>query len=151
MREIKLTNSDKVVLVDDEDFDRVSKYNWWLTNLGYVITWCKVSKKRLWIQRYVLNTPDGFITDHANGNKLDNRKVNLRTCNKSQNASNSRMRSDNTSGHKGVSFDNQRNKWRATIQKNGKSILIGRYDDIEVAIRARRNGAIKFHGEFAKF
>ena len=61
-----------------------------------------------------------------------------------------KKRSDNTSGVKGVSWDSSRRKWRARIKINGKTKLIGRFNDIndaELAIRKARN---EVHGEFAR-
>lgn len=44
---------------------------------------------------------------------------------------------NNTSGHKGVRWDSSRNKWRAYIDVQGKSLYLGRYDRKEDAIRVR--------------
>ena len=59
--------------------------------------------------------------DHKNGDTFDNRKSNLRVCNNQKNSFNKNKNSNNTSGYKGVYFDKDRNKWRASIQFNGKS------------------------------
>ena len=61
-----------------------------------------------------------------------------------------KKRLDNTSGVKGVSWDSSRRKWRARIKINGKTKLVGRFNDIhdaELAIRKARN---EVHGEFAR-
>ena len=42
------------------------------------------------MHRAILNAPPGVPVDHANGNGLDNRKANLRTCSSSQNSQNRR-------------------------------------------------------------
>lgn len=89
------------------------------------------------------------IVDHVNGDGLDNRRSNLRLATHGQNMANSKMRSNNTSGFKGVSLDRQSGKWRAQIQHNKKRILLGCFDDPELAHKAYCEAAIKYHGEFA--
>lgn len=45
----------------------------------------------------------------------------------------------NTSGYVGVSFDNRRKRWRATITYQGKYKQLGEFDDIGDAINARNH------------
>lgn len=91
--------------------------------------------------------------DHINGSGSDNRIKNLRLAQDSQNQSNVRIRLDNTSGVKGVSWHKRIKKWAATIQKTDGGILkryhLGYFDCIEdagYAVRAKRE---ELHGEFA--
>ena len=87
------------------------------------------------------------IIDHINGNKLDNRKANLRICTYSENTINVKRNLQNK--FRGVSFDKLREKWKARISVNGKRIQLGRFDTkIQAAIRYN-SFAIKFHGSFA--
>lgn len=67
------------------------------------------------------------IIDHINTIKSDNRFSNLRPSSSSRNKANARLRSDNTSGFKGVSFHSRENNYRACIGYNGKVIQIGQY------------------------
>ncbi len=92
--------------------------------------------------------PSGQI-DHKNRNGLDNRISNLRVATSSQNQANKGMRSDNTSGVKGVTWDAERCKWLAAIHVNGKRIGLGRHDSIGDAAFAYREAAIKHFGDFA--
>jgi AP2 domain len=62
---------------------------------------------------------------------------------------NRRLRSDNTSGFKGVSFDAESGKWRARIMVEGRAIAVGRYREILDAARAYDEAALVHHGEFA--
>ena len=92
MKEIKLANSDKVAIVDDEDYDKVIQVSstWYLHN-GYAQKgFRKGSKiKTRHLHRLVLNLMDDTwkdeSVDHINHNKLDNRKSNLRICTYAQN------------------------------------------------------------------
>lgn len=92
MKEIKLKGNN-VALVDDEDYDKISSYNW------SVIT-CKTTKyaKRYCgsgyingrsMHRMIMQPPDNLVVDHKDGNGLNNQKSNLRICTRGQNISNS--------------------------------------------------------------
>lgn len=91
--------------------------------------------------------PDSKI-DHINGIRDDNRILNLRICNDFENARNVGLRSDNTSGHKGVSYFKQTNKWKAYASLNKKIIHLGFYKHIEDAAKAYEDFTRKHYGEF---
>ena len=102
------------------------------------------------MHREILNTPKGFYTDHENGNKLDNRKKNLRIATKSLNGANREKPKNNTSGYKGVSWHNRDKRWRVNLQLNGKGLYLGNYKDREEAARRYDETASKYFGAFAK-
>lgn len=87
--------------------------------------------------------------DHINGNKMDDRKDNLRDATHSQNNMNKGIQKNNTSGTTGVVFDKRRNKWCAQIKINKKNIRLGYYIDKNNAIKARKEAEEKYFGEFA--
>ena len=87
--------------------------------------------------------------DHRNGLKDDNRIGNLRLATKQQNAANSKVRSDNTSGFKGVTLNTRVGRWVAQIHVGGKNIGLGYFRHREDAARAYDAAAIKHFGEFA--
>lgn len=87
--------------------------------------------------------------DHINRNKLDNRRANLRKATHAQNICNSRFRSNNTSGYRGVYFCKQTKRWRAQIRANGRTRQLGRFPTAEAAARAYDAAARKLHGKFA--
>jgi hypothetical protein len=91
--------------------------------------------------------PVGVI-DHINGNPLDNSIVNLRECTQAQNAKNFKIKSVNTSGFTGVSFDKSRNKWIAQGRYNGKKKNLGRFETKEQAAIAYASFAKSHYGEF---
>lgn len=104
----------------------------------------------VWIYHHGLPLP--YHIDHVNRNKHDNRIENLRAATKSQNAANAKLRSDNTSGYKGVSFDKTQagvKQWKAKISFKGKSITVGCFETAEKAYVAYKKAAIKYFGEFA--
>ncbi len=81
-------------------------------------------------------TPEHEV-DHINGVRDDNRSTNLRHVTNVCNAQNSKLFSSNTSGFTGVTFEKDRNKWKAVIRKSGKCIGLGRYDTAMEAALAR--------------
>jgi len=98
MKFIKLTQ-DKQAIVDDSDYERLSKFKW-CYHLGYAIRYAGGGRKQRRFERMhrvVNNTPDGFFTDHINRNKLDNRRANLRTVKHRENSINRGLQSNNTS------------------------------------------------------
>lgn len=71
-----------VAIVDEDDYDRlVEMGSWHLSDMGYAVRRGAVEgvKCTVRMHRIVNNTPDGLVTDHINRNRLDNRKINLRT------------------------------------------------------------------------
>lgn len=87
--------------------------------------------------------------DHENRERGDDRFLNLRKATRTQNAQNKSVRSDNNSGVTGVSFDKARGRWASRIKFGGKYIALGRFRDIEDAIRARSEAELKYFGEFS--
>ena len=93
--------------------------------------------------------PNGEI-DHINSDPTDNRIANLRIATSSGQRMNSRRRSDNTSGTKGVWYDKRRSKWIAEVMVDGKKHHIGQFATLLEAKGARIAAAERLHGEFAR-
>jgi len=87
--------------------------------------------------------------DHADGNKLNNTRENLRICSSSQNNMNKKLTIKNKSGFKGVHFHKPSKKWVTTIYKNGDVKFQRSFSDIQEAAHAYNKAAVEFHGEFA--
>ena len=88
--------------------------------------------------------------DHINGNKGDNRICNLRLASQSQNMMNQGLRSDNTSGYKGVYYRHRLKKWQAMISVNGKRKTLGHYSTPELAYEAYKKEAVLNYGDYAR-
>jgi len=146
MRKIILKHGQET-LVDDEDFDFLNQWLWRLNSKGYVVR-TDENQKTVRMHRLIMKTPKELECDHIKGNKLDNRKKKLRNCSHATNMSNCKMHSDNTSGYRGVSFQN--NVWIAQIRVNNKRIYLGCSKDIKEAVQLYNNGATKYFGKFAK-
>lgn len=102
-------------------------------------------------------TKKGEQVDHINGNTLDNRRSNLRTCTRAQSHHNGKSHRGNSSGFKRVCWDpgprNQRRlkPWKASIKMNDRTRSLGYYSTAEEAARAYDREAAVLHGEFARF
>lgn len=106
---------------------------------------------RLVAQAFILNKEGKPYVDHIDGDKLNNNRRNLRWATTHENGRNAKMRSDNTSGYKGVSYHKSNGKWRSRINDCGKNRHLGYFDTAEEAAAAYRAAAICLHGEFARF
>lgn len=141
-------------IVDDEDFDELSKYTWHIHNnygRGFYVqrcfndpeNWRKV--KNATMHRQLLNFPKNPI-DHLNKNGLDNRKVNLRICTSGLNRVNSKLNKNNSSGHKNIYWCKEVQKWRAVI--TGKHIHLGYFSNLTDAIIIVKEKSKELYGEF---
>lgn len=138
-----------VALVDADDATLVSGYRWrsyYRYGGWYVQT--SVRSRALLLHRLVMNAPVGLLVDHINGDKLDNRRSNLRLCTNAQNQWNRHVRFG-TSPYKGVSWDKKASKWRAAIRFNGRTTNLGSFDDERDAALAYNAAALRLFGEFA--
>lgn len=139
--------------VNDIDDCVVQVTTWRINNWGYVTGNGRNSPYRnkclhcIIAERMGLNLTNDI--DHIDLDKFNNRRLNLREATRSQNQINHRIHSNNTTGFKGVSF--RRNKYRAMIMADGKSIELGYFDIPEEAHEAYCKAAIKYHKEFARF
>jgi hypothetical protein len=98
-----------------------------------------------------MRDPERKMVDHIDGNPLENRKAFLRPATQAENGKNAKMRDDNTSGHKGVTWNKDKKKWQAYIHHEGRRIHLGYFTDLEEAAKAYREAAVKYHKEFANF
>jgi len=122
-------------IVDDNDFENLEKYSWYLDSKGYAVRWSRgdrKNRKHIYLHRVINNTPKKLFTDHIDRNKLNNTRSNLRSVTHSQNCRN--RKTENKSGYRGVDF--KQNKWRAVITINNKHKHIGYFNTKEEAHRA---------------
>ena len=150
-KEIQLTKG-IVTIVDDADFEYLNQFKWYLLKSNsnyYAIRTKRPENKLIQLHRIVIQAKQGEIVDHINGNKLDNRKCNLRICTKSQNCQNRKISKLNKSGFNGVSWNIRNKKWVAQIACNNQKIHIGFFNEPIEAAKAFNAAALKYHGEFA--
>lgn len=90
------------------------------------------------------------LIDHKDGDAVNMKWNNLRAATNGQNIRNAKLRSDNISGVKGVSWDSGHKKWRAIISIDKRYVRLGRYDTIAQARAVIELEREKMHGEFAR-
>lgn len=90
-----------------------------------------------------------ILIDHFDRNKSNNKWYNLREASHSQNTVNSKLRSDNKSGRRGVCFDRGENKFKAQISHLGKIKTLGYFKTIEEAAKVADAHRKSIFGEFA--
>lgn len=152
MKKIKLNGKyafGKEAIVDDLDFEKLNTVSWRIEKRGRELYYA-VNSKGIRMHSFLMNTPKGMHTDHMNGDGLDNQRENLRNCTASENIINSKIRIDNTSGYKGVCWVKNRNKWRAYLKSNKKTLHLGMFLSKEEAARAYDNKVKSLFGNFGR-
>ncbi len=155
MNKIKPSNSENFILVDEDDFERLSKHAWNLNSGGYAQAiikksgvWMNVLMHREIMLAQIIKSGGDLHVDHINRDRMDNRRCNLRLCSRSQNAQNSRI-TEKSGRFKGVTKIQSRNRWWARIYPNGKIKHIGYFMTEEIAAIAYDFAAKKYFGDFA--
>lgn len=137
----------KFTLVDDEDYEWLNQFKWYVCR-GYVFgTIAKDTKAYMHV--LILKPPPDMETDHENLNKLNNQRYNLRVCTRTQNIVNRKKRKDSTHEYKGTYFDGRRNKWGGRITVNKKRIFLGHFKTECEAAKAYNKRALEAFGRFA--
>lgn len=133
------------VKVSRKDRALLSRFSWHITKNGYV-----ANNQRQLLHRLVMGAKPGEFVDHRFGNRLDNRRSQLRLCTKSENGCNRGKQANNTTGHKNIYWDRFNNKWIVRVVRNRKLMFFARFREFREAITARNRALKKFHGAFAK-
>jgi len=144
----------RYAIVDRDDYEYLGRYNWYELERGHLARETtkkdKIPRQILYMARIVNKTPKGLGTIHRNGDKLDCRKKNLLSANKSQVMQNQKNRTGVTSVYRGVSWNSERGKWQAGICVKGVRMNLGAYSDELEAKHAYEKTATKYFGEFAR-
>lgn len=130
-----------VTLVDDCDYDELSRHKWHAYPNKSGVYACRTdhsmssTKVRMHRQILGLDASRSVVVDHINGNTLDNRRCNLRACCQTINALNRHKPSRSNTGHPGI--NSTPTGFRASVTVNRKMKNLGIYRTIEEAIIAR--------------
>ena len=117
-------------IVDQEDFDRIGHLRWCKHPVDdyamrtYVIDGEYITRK---LHRVLLDAPARFEVDHINGDRLDNRRSNLRLVTHEQNQHN-RHKIRGSSQYRGVSLNKRLGRWGAYVARKGAMTFLGLYD-----------------------
>jgi hypothetical protein len=132
----------------------IGKSAGWLTHCNGRPYWkINIMGKTKYLHHVIFLMHHGYLPkriDHIDGDSTNNKIENLRAASQSQNMANSKMKCNNTSGYKGVTFRKDTQKWQAAIMVNGKHISLGSHTTKESAAIAYQEGAKKYYGEFAR-
>lgn len=140
-------------IVDREDEWLARQSPWYRNDQGYAVStraangW---SGTKLHRHIFGLAKGDRRMVDHINGDRLDNRRANLRIANGSESRQNSSRQRDGSSRFKGVTKASGPNPWRAMIRARGKNRHLGSFPTEVAAARAYDAAALEHFGEFAR-
>jgi hypothetical protein len=129
--------TEQSIQIDPEDFDFVQSIKWHISNAGYA-----VNRQKGLLHRLLMNPPKDKVVDHINGDKLDNRRSNLRVIDQAENVTNSK-KTWGRSKHKGVWFSKEKNKWAATIACRKVRTHLGYFKTEKEAAEAYRIAAME--------
>jgi hypothetical protein len=159
MKQIQLSgkNNNLYALVDDSNYDSLIRYKWYLHRKGYVrrnrrsINGIKDTLP-ISMHGLVLGSKEGFVIDHINNNKLDNRKENLRFITNRQNIRRRGKQKNSKTGYKGVYVCKTKGlkslRYNVYIRVNKKLLFVGYFKNKIKAAKAYNVASKKYHGEF---
>ncbi|WP_432734726.1 HNH endonuclease [Ralstonia solanacearum] len=142
-----------VALVDDDMYEELASYKWRVSHNGYAFRHPRVDgtkQQMIYMHKVIMGDRPGYDIDHADGNKLNNVRDNLRFASRSQNNMNARPREGCSSQFKGVAWLRGCKRWWAYINKDGKRTSLGYFIDETDAARAYNAAAKNLFGEFAR-
>jgi hypothetical protein len=142
----------KIAVIDAEDAPFISEMTWSAMTTGYAraaYTNSTGATESIFMHRKIIGALPHQFVDHIDGDKLNNRKSNLRLCTHAENMANRSAQKNNSAGFKGVSLCRNTGRYRAIITVNGKKHRLGRFDSAAEAAIAYDAAAIKLLGEFA--
>ena len=160
MKLIKLACG-KLAKIDDIDYDIISKYKWSLVSGKYARAVVydigrgengKLKQRIIKMHRLITGAKQEDVVDHINGDGLDNRRSNIRICDRTQNQGNRYVQKNSKSQIKGVEMRVRKSgvSWIAYIVKGCKKKSLGSYRDKNDAARAYNEAALEYFGDFAK-
>lgn len=140
-------NTNNQFYFDLEDYEKIKDYCWNENQDGYMRanipnTGCK----QIFMHNLIMGK---YEIDHIKHNTRDNRKSQLRIATKQLNARNQTKKNNNTSGCTGVSWHTRDCCWQAYIGINGKQKYLGKFDDLQEAIKARKLAEEEYYGEWS--
>ena len=138
--EITLLSKGKVYVckINKADLYLVNPFNWYYKT-GYAYT--RINGKEVSMHVLLLGIKEGFIVDHINRSRLDNRRINLRHVTKSQNGMNRVTR--------GYYWNKQFELWESQIRVKSKKLFLGRFEKEQDALNSRIKAEKKYYGQFA--
>ena len=140
----------QIVTVDEQDYQELSQYKWYLID-GFAARTIKKDNKRttIYMHRVIMDAPIGISVYHINHNKLDNQRENLRLV-KGSARMHRRPSVKHSSKYRGVYWCKDKRKWIAEIKVYKKQIRLGRFEVEKDAAVAYDEAARKYYGSLAR-
>jgi len=145
----QITEEHQIKLDDDKEAE-VSFFHWSVTGDRYFHSSINGTMLKLGEFLLRIKTSPDMVIDHKNNDRFDYQISNLRVASKSQNAANSKLRVDSTTGYKGVTFNKRHGKYYAQIKINYKMYYLGCFVTPEEAALKYNEAAKKAFGVFAR-
>jgi hypothetical protein len=134
--------------VDAADYEWLNRWNWHTASGGYG---ARTEKGRtIFMHREIMRPAKGMLVDHADGNRANNCRFNLRVCTRRDNQRNTRKQRGTRSRFKGVYYSKQRGKIYAQLCFDRRSRWLGWFESELDAARAYDRAAVEAFGEFAR-
>jgi hypothetical protein len=144
------------VLVDDADYLELSRHKWtagFYGNNVYAVRGIgpKGRTKIIYMHRVILGLDEGStrVSDHINGDGLDNRRDNLRACTRAENNTNVPPHSTSSHGYKGLMWDKRRGRYSSCVHVGGERHYVGTSSSSTELALARDIAALRLQGKYA--
>lgn len=155
--ELQIYGTGHYAIVDDEDLDWLMTWKWRCDSHGYASREefykhddGSTRRRRIAMHRVINQTPQSMDTDHIDGNPLDNRRANLRSCSHMENMWNQGPEQGSSSPYLGVCWDNYYQSWVTSITTHGVTNRLGYFDAPEHAALIYNHYAVLQRGKFAR-
>ena len=138
-------------IIDTTDLPLVSSRQWCMEKDGYAKS--RTNGEYVTLHRLLMGVTDSghrIRVDHISGDATDNRRSNLRICTAIDNSRNSRLRSNNKTGFKGVCYVPKKGKYCAYISDNCKTKNLGYFETAQEAAAAYDKAALLIYGDYAR-
>jgi hypothetical protein len=155
---IELTRG-SYTIVDDEIYDFLNQWNWYIDSAGYATRKQRIGPRKwkaLFMARLIMETELALydarlhFVDHIDGNPLNNQRSNLRICIAKQNCQNKkRKKREYKTPYKGIDLVKRNGKWAARIIVDGKQIHLGIFNTAREAALRYDKAARCYFGEYA--
>lgn len=145
----------KFAIIDAEDLEEIGIHQWVFAERGASRNATEDERKsmgisRIWMHRQIMRHPRGLQVDHANGDRTDNSRDNLRVASQNQNVFNTLSSVANPLEMRGVVKipNSKKRSWYAAIQFQGKKEYLGSFSSPKEASDAYNKRGRELHGEF---
>jgi len=147
---VKVTSTNGFTFIIDKDDVPLVKTKKWHVVTNQIGLQTVIASDKTYLHHMLIGNHKGMEVDHIDGNRMNNRRDNLRVCTHQQNQCNQSLQRNNTSGVAGVSYHSARKKFIARIKASQHGIHLGYYLTLLEATQARNEAMRLMFGEYAR-